>query len=414
MVILRLSAVPDHLRRLRIQRAGKLFIPVQFTAGVCHAVVDVSGSWNPFGDICRMRGDFGSDDSLLHIIHIRQRQMLRRRHVTQERRSVHGGYRPSDGSGNMVIPRRDIRHQWSQYIKWRSHADALLYLHVGSHLIQRHVARSFHHYLNIMVPCAFGQLAQAHQFFDLAYVRGVRQTSRTACIAQRNGHIVLFTDVQDLIKVFIKRVFLTGHAHPGKYQASAPADNIHLSLVFPDLIDGLSRNSAVQCNKINAVLCMKAHHIDKIFRRKRGQISLIMNYAVIDRNRTDHNRAFTGQFLTEGLRIAVAGQIHDGLRPQVHRAHYFFHLNIVVLAVSGHAQIHVDLGAEHTADPFRIQTGMALIGADYHFSFCHQLHQLFQRHLFLFRHNFHLFCGDPFPCRIHLCCILFHFHSPFR
>ena len=75
---------------------------------------------------------------------------------------------------------------------------------------------------------------------------------------------MLFTDVQNLVKMLIKWIFLSGHAHPGKYQASATADNVHFPFMFADLLNGLSGNSAVQGYKIHTIFRMQTHHIDKI------------------------------------------------------------------------------------------------------------------------------------------------------
>ena len=79
-----------------------------------------------------------------------------------------------------------------------------------------------------------------------------------------------------------------------------------------------------------------------------------MDHRIINRNRSDHNRAFMGQFLTEWLGVAMAGQIHDGFRSQVHGAHYLLHLHVIILAVPGNTQVHIDLGAEHTAHALRV------------------------------------------------------------
>ena len=334
--------------------------------------------------------------------------MFGRRYITEKRRAVHGGDRTADRSRNVVIARRNIRHQRSQHIERSSHADTLLYLHIRRHLVQRNVSGALHHDLHIVVPCPFCQLSQTDQLLDLAHICGICQAPRAAGVPQRNGHIIFFTDLQYLVKIFIKRIFPACHAHPGKHQASSPADDIHLPFVLPDLLNGLSCNSAVKRHKIHTVFRMKPYHIYKIFCRQCGQISLIMNHAVIDRNGPDHNRAFSGQLLPERLRVAVTGQIHDGLCPQPDGAHHFLHLHIVIFTVSGYAKIHIYFGPQHAPYAFRVQTGVASVGADYRFSLCHQFHKPFNRHLLLCRHCLHLPGSDSFSGCIHLCGITVH------
>ena len=59
--------------------------------------------------------------------------------------------------------------------------------------------------------------------------------------------------------------------------------------------------------------------------------------------------AFVGQLLTEGLGITVAREVQDGLCAHVDGAHDLLHLDVVVLAVAGDAEVDVDFGAEHGA-----------------------------------------------------------------
>jgi len=270
------------------------------------------------------------------------------------------------------------------------------------------MSRTFYHDLNVVIPCSFRQLTQANQFFDLTNIGSISQTSRTTCVSQGNGHIVFLTDIKDLVIMFIERIFLASHAHPGKYQASAAADDIHLSLVFLDLFDGFLCDPAVKRNKIHAIFCVHSYHIYKILCRQSCQISLVMDHTVIDRNSPDHNRTFAGQLATKRLGISMAGKIHDGLRAQIYRAHHFFHFYIVILAVTGNTQIDVDLGAKHAAYALCAQAGVIFIGTDRNFTLCHQLHQLVFIHVFFLRHRLDFRCQDPFSCCIHLRRIVSH------
>ena len=232
--------------------------------------------------------------------------------VAQESRAAHGSHRAADGAGDMVIAGSDISDQRSQHIEGRAHTQAFLHFHISSHLVEGHMPRSFHHHLYVVVPGPLGKFAQAHQFFDLAYVGGVRQTSGPAGVSQRDGHIVFFTDLQDLIKIFIEGILFPCHTHPGKNQASAPAYNIHFPFVLPDLLNRLAGDAAVERDKIHSVLSVQSDHVDEILGGQGSQVPLVMDDAVIDRNGSDHHRAFPGQFLAEGLGVAVAGKVHDG------------------------------------------------------------------------------------------------------
>ncbi len=70
VVIFRTAAVTDCLGSFRIQCTGILFFPVQFLTGICHTVILVPGSRDPFGNVCCVSGDLGGNDALfLRLLH---------------------------------------------------------------------------------------------------------------------------------------------------------------------------------------------------------------------------------------------------------------------------------------------------------------------------------------------------------
>ena len=334
--------------------------------------------------------------------------MLCRRDVAQECRAVHCGNGAADGTRDVVIARCDVGDQRSEDIERCAHAQRLLYFHVCRNLVERNVTRTLDHDLYVVRPCALGQLAQTNQLLDLADIGRVSQTARTAGVAQRYGDVILLTDVQNLVKVLVERVLLAGHAHPGKDKAAAAADDVHLTLVLADLLNGLAGDAAVQGDKVHAVLSVQTDNVDEVLCGQRRQIALIVDNTVVDRYGADHRRALAGQLAAERLGVAVAGQIHDRLSAHVDRAHNLLHLDVVILAVAGYAEVDVDLGAQHAADTLRIQTGVVLVRADRNLALCDQLHQLVDRHVLLLCDGFNLRCDDTAACGIHLCGIVSH------
>ena len=160
VIFFRRSAVADGSRRFRIQGALVLRFPVQLLPCIRHTVVDVPCSRNALGDIRCVSRDLGCDDTLFRIFNVRQRKVLRRCNVAQEGCSAHSRYRSADGRRDVIVSRRDVGNDRSQYIERCSHADALLHLHVGRHLIEGHMSRTFYHDLYVVIPRPLGQLAQ--------------------------------------------------------------------------------------------------------------------------------------------------------------------------------------------------------------------------------------------------------------
>ena len=109
----------------------------------------------------------------------------------------------------------------------------------------------------------------------------------------------------------------------------------------------------------------------------------------------------------------MAGEIHDGLRTHADSTHHLLHLEIVILHISRHTEVYIDLRPKHRADTLRIQAGMVLVCADRDLTLCHQLTKLLLRHMLLLCDDLHLWCDDTLPRRIHLCCIILHIFSFF-
>ena len=333
MVILRHTAFTDCSRRLRVERAGELFIPVQLAPSLRHAVVYFPCAGNSLCNIGGVSGNLRGDDSLSDVVHIRQGQMLRRRHIAEERRAMHSGRGAADSRSYVVVSRSNIRHQRPQHIKGGAHAKRLLQFHVRCDLVQRHMAGAFHHDLHVMRPGPFRQFPEANQLVNLAGVRSVRQTTGAAGVAERNGHIVFLANIEDFVKMLVKGILIARHAYPRKNETAASADDIHLSPMRLDFSDCFPRNSAVDRHKIHPVLRVKPNHIQKILRRKLRQILLAVNHAVIHGHRTNHSRAFPHQLLPKRARAPVTRKVHDRFGTEFHRAHDLLHFHVVICAI---------------------------------------------------------------------------------
>ena len=225
------------------------------------------------------------------------------------------------------------------------------------------MARALDHHLHVFFPGALGQLAQAHQFFDLAHITGVGQATGAAGVAQRNGHVVFAANVQNFIKALVEGVFLARHAHPGEHQRAPAGNDVHLALVPPDLLDRFAGDAAVQGDEVHAVFGVQAHHVDKVLGGERRQIALVMDHAVVYRHGADHGGALMRELLAEGLRIAMGGKVHDRLGPHVHGGHHLLHFDVIVLAIPRNAEVHIDLGAQHGTHAVGIDAGVQPVGA---------------------------------------------------
>lgn len=79
----------------------------------------------------------------------------------------------------------------------------------------------------------------------------------------------------------------------------------------------------------------------------------------------------------------------------------------IVLLVTGHAQVYIDLGAQHRTDTIRIDISMKSVGANDNLSLGRKFTNFFCL-VFLFCNRYHLRGKDAASCRIHLYCIVSH------
>ena len=211
-----------------------------------------------------MGGNLGRHDAFLNIVQVRQSQMFGRRNIAQKRRSAGGGKGSAYGCGNMVITRSNICHQRTKDIKRGSLADSLLYLHIGLNLVQRHMSRSFYDDLHILFPRPSGQLPQRHQLLNLGYIRCILNTSRTAGVSQAQCHIIGLTDIQYLLKMLIKRIFLSRHFHPCKYNRTSPGHNIGKALRLLEALRCLPVDSHMDGHEVHPILRMHPYDIQPL------------------------------------------------------------------------------------------------------------------------------------------------------
>ena len=86
--------------------------------------------------------------------------MFRRCNVTQEISAAGSGYGTSDGRRNVVVSRRNVRDNGTQHIEGGIVANTFFHDHIGGNLVHGHMARTFHHYLDILLPGSLGEIPQ--------------------------------------------------------------------------------------------------------------------------------------------------------------------------------------------------------------------------------------------------------------
>ena len=191
--------------------------------------------------------------------------MLGRRYIAQKVRAAHGCQRAADSGSNMVVSRCNVCNERPQHIKRRTVAHAFLQLHIGGNLVVRYMARPFNHYLHAFRPGALRQFAKVQKLLQLRAVACVCQAAGTQTVAQTNGNVILRTNVQNFVIVFIQRVFLAVVQHPAGNKAAAAAYNVHHAPFAGQHVKHVFVNAAVYCHKVRAVCRLLADNFKQIF-----------------------------------------------------------------------------------------------------------------------------------------------------
>ena len=86
------------LRRFRIERQRELVAPAEFEARLGHRIVPDARRRMALGQIGGVRGDAIGDHARLHVVAVRQAQMLLRRDVAKHRGAEPADHRGADGA----------------------------------------------------------------------------------------------------------------------------------------------------------------------------------------------------------------------------------------------------------------------------------------------------------------------------
>ncbi len=139
------------------------------------------------GGVCR---DFIGDDAGLHVVAVRQAQMLLRRDIAKHGAAEPADHRGADAGRDVIVTRCDIGGQWPKRIERRFVAYFQLLVHVDFDLVHRHMAGAFDHHLTAFLPCNFRQFAKRFQLGELRAVVGIRNRTGTQAVAERERDIV--------------------------------------------------------------------------------------------------------------------------------------------------------------------------------------------------------------------------------
>ena len=156
---------------------------------------------------------FISDHTILYIFFIGQTQVFFGRYITQHRSAIPTNHRRANGRSNMIVARCNICGQRAEGIKRRFVTMFQLFVHVLFNHVHWHVARTFDHGLNIVLPGNFGSSPSVSSSANCA------ASLASAIVPGRihrpgESYIVRFHDFADFFKMRIEKIFLVMRQTP--------------------------------------------------------------------------------------------------------------------------------------------------------------------------------------------------------
>ena len=328
-------------------------------------------------------------------------------HIAEKVSAAHGGERAADRRRDVVIARRDVRHQGAKNVERRIVAQPLFELHVRCNLVERHVPRPFHHDLDAALPRAVDECAEVHEFRNLCTIRRIGKAAGTQTIAQTDRRIVLLANIENIIEVRVERIFLLIVEHPTRDEGATSAHDVHDTPLFAQIVHGLKRQTAMQCHKVCSILRLSLNRLQDVIRRHldHGAVSLDRrDRRLVERHRADHNRRMSNDAPPRLVDIVARREIHDGVRSRTHGFIELFQFRLNVRERARCTNVRIDLRAQSLADARRLQSRVIDVGADSDRSPCHTLANRLRRQLLRLRHLPHGVGDLALSCMLHLSC----------
>ena len=66
----------------------------------------------------------------------------------------------ADGAGNVIVAGRDVDHQWAESVEWGFVAPLHFLVDLFLDLVERDVAGTLDHHLDVVLPGFLGELAE--------------------------------------------------------------------------------------------------------------------------------------------------------------------------------------------------------------------------------------------------------------
>jgi hypothetical protein len=161
-----------------------MLLPVERGPGLGQLVVAVARAGDAQRDVGRVGGDLVGDAALLHVVLLRQAQVLLGRDVAEHARAVIGGGGGADAAGDVVVAGEDVGHERAEHVERRAVAEARWSFMLYSIWSNGTWPGPSTMTCTPWRPGALGELAERRQLARAALVGGVGQPAGAQAVAE--------------------------------------------------------------------------------------------------------------------------------------------------------------------------------------------------------------------------------------
>eukprot|EP00968_Pinguiococcus_pyrenoidosus_P014072 scaffold1280_cov246-Pinguiococcus_pyrenoidosus.AAC.14 len=346
----------------RIQGEVELIVPAELETSLGQRVVPVLSPRVRLGEVGGVSRDAVRDDPGLHVVPVGQTQVLLRGDVAQHRGAHRADVRGTDGAGDVVIARGDVRGERPERVERGLVAPVELVAHVLGDLVERDVARSLVHHLHVLLPRPLGELPLHLELSELSFVVGVLDAARAQSVSDGQADVVLVADVEDVVPVLVGEVLRVGREAELRVDAAAAGHDPRQAL-------GSQRNEAKQHTGmdgpvVDALLGLLDERLAEDFPGEVLGDAVHLLQRLVDGHRADRQGAVADDPLARLVDVLARAEVHEGVGAPQGAPLQLLHLFLDVGRDGGVADVGVDLHLEHAPDDHGLALRVVLVGRD--------------------------------------------------
>ena len=272
------------------------------------------------------------------------------------------------------------------------------------------MARPLDHDLHAALPGAVDERAERDELRELCAIGRVRRAAWPHAVAEADGHVVLFADVEDVVVVLVERVLLLVVQHPARDERAAAAHDVHDAALFAHRLDGRARHTAVKRHEVRAVLRLRLDGFEDVVIRHLDDRAVRADGAhrrLIERHRADHDGRVRDDLAPRLVDAVARRKVHDRIRAAAHRLVKLLELRRDVGERARRADVRIDLRLEPKAHAARLEVPfceVVHVRADRDRAARHALAHRRDIDMLLLCDAAHLVRRLPLARQLHLCC----------